>query len=265
MPSFLTGYVILLILVLVRTSGILLFAPVFGTNETPPTVRALLALAVSVLIAPVQSLARVPLPTSLVDLALMLVGETMIGLILGLGIMILFSAFQLTGQMIGQLSGMSLGDVYNPSFNDSVPLLSNFLYLTTLAAYMLIGGHRLLMGGLLDTFQAIPPGMAVMPESSEMLLVNLFTGSFELGIRAAAPASVALLLATIVLGLVSRSLPQLNILALGFGFNAIVTFGVLSITVGSACWLLQERLEPTIDMLLETIVATPSAAPANLP
>jgi flagellar biosynthetic protein FliR len=263
MPPFVTSYLILLILVLVRTSGIMLFAPVFGTSETPPTVKALLALAISVLIVPVQSVANVPLPTTLIDLAAMLVGETMIGLTLGLGIMILFSAFQLTGQMIGQLSGMSLGDVYNPSFNDSMPLLSNFLYLTTLAAYMLIGGHRLLMAGLLDSFQAIPPGMAVMPEGGERLLVNLFTESFELGIRAAAPASVALLLATIVLGLVSRSLPQLNILALGFGFNAIVTFSVLSITVGSACWLLQERLEPTIDLLLETLVPTASPHPAN--
>lgn len=259
MPSFVTGYLILLILVLVRTSGIMLFAPVFGTNETPPTFRALLALTISVLVVPVQAVAKVPLPTSLIDLGVMLVGETMIGLTLGLGIMILFSAFQLTGQMIGQLSGMSLGDVYNPSFNDSVPLLSNFLYLTTLAAYMLIGGHRLLMGGLLDSFQAIPPGMAVLPEGSERLVVNLFTESFELGIRAAAPASVALLLATVVLGLVSRSLPQLNILALGFGFNAIVTFSVLSITIGGACWLLQERLEPTIDLLLETLV--PSSTP----
>jgi len=74
---------------------------------------------------------------------------------------------------------------------------------------------------------------------------------------------VALLLATIVLGLVSRSLPQLNILALGFGFNAIVTFGVLSITVGGACWLLQERLEPTIDLLLETLAPTPPPQSPN--
>lgn len=263
MPAVATSYLILLVLVLVRVSGIMLFAPVFGTSEVPPTIRALMALAISVLIVPVQAVSRVPLPTSIVDLALMLAAETMIGLTLGLGIMILFSAFQLTGQMIGQLSGMSLGDVYNPSFNDSVPLLSNFLYLTTLAAYMLIGGHRLLMAGLLDSFQAIPPGTAVMPEGTERLLVNLFTESFELGVRAAAPATVALLLATVVLGLVSRSLPQLNILALGFGFNGLVTFGVLSITVGGACWLLQERLEPTVDMLLETLLPITSPQPSR--
>lgn len=263
MPSFAAPYVILLMLVLVRTSGIMLFAPVFGTSEVPPTIRALLAFAISLLVVPVQSVSHVPLPTSLVDLGLMLAAETMIGLTLGLGIMILFSAFQLTGQMIGQLSGMSLGDVYNPSFNDSMPLLSNFLYQTTLAAYMLIGGHRLLMVGLLDTFQAIPPGTAVMPEGTERLLVNLFTESFELGVRAAAPATVALLLATVVLGLVSRSLPQLNILALGFGFNAIVTFSVLSITVGGSCWLLQERLEPTIDVILEAIVPAGTPAPSQ--
>ncbi|MGC3966701.1 MAG: flagellar biosynthetic protein FliR [Pirellulales bacterium] len=250
--EFGSSQLLLLVLVLVRTGGIMLVAPVFGTNEVPPTIRALLAFTLALLMMPVQASAA-PVPRNLIDFGLMVTAETLIGLTLGLGVMVFFSAFQLTGQVIGQLSGMSLGDVFNPGFNDNMPLFSHLLYLVTLAAYMLIGGHRLLLGGLLETFQTLPPGSAIVAPETERLFANLMTESFELGLRAAAPATVALLLATLVLGMVSRALPQLNVLALGFGFNALVTFGILSITFGGACWLLQDRLAGVVEAILETL------------
>ncbi|MBL9084600.1 MAG: flagellar biosynthetic protein FliR, partial [Planctomycetales bacterium] len=141
--DFGSAQLMLLVLVFVRTGGIMLVAPVFGTNEVPPTVRALLAFTLALLMLPVTSGASFVAPRNLIDFGLMVMAETLIGLTLGLGVMVLFSAFQLTGQMIGQLSGMSLGDVFNPGFNDNMPLFSHLLYLVTLAAYMLIGGHRL--------------------------------------------------------------------------------------------------------------------------
>ena len=248
-----TSQLVLLTLVVTRTSGIMLVAPVFGTNEVPPTVRALLAFTLALLMMPAQVAGGTPSPQNLLDFSLMLTAETLIGLTLGLGVMVFFSAFQLMGQVIGQLSGMSLGDVFNPGTNDNMPIFSQLLYLVTLAAYMLIGGHRLLLGGMLDTFQTIPPGTAVVAAGTERLFVNLLTESFELGLRPAAPATVALLLATLVLGMVSRALPQLNVLALGFGFNALVTFSVLSISFAGACWILQDRLGGAIEAILDTL------------
>jgi flagellar biosynthetic protein FliR len=64
---------------------------------------------------------------------------------------------------------------------------------------------------------------------------------------------VALLLATVVLGLVSRTLPQLNILALGFGLNAVVTFMVLAISVGTIAWLFQEQFEPAVETIIDAL------------
>lgn len=260
--DFGSGYVLLLTLVLVRISGIVLVAPIFGTNEIPPTVRAFLAAALTLLITPTISAAPPAMPRSLVDFSMICAGELLIGLLLGLGITVFFSAFQLAGAMIGQLSGMSLGDVFNPALDESVPLFSHLLHLVTTAVYVLIGGHRMLLGGLLDSFTALPPGTALVPTGIETLLVNLLTEAFGLGLRTAAPATAALLLATIVLGLVSRSLPQLNVLALGFGLNAMVTFSVLTISLGGAAWLVQDRLEPTFESVVEAVF-TPSTTPPS--
>jgi flagellar biosynthetic protein FliR len=259
--DFGSGYVLLFTLVLVRVSGIVLVAPIFGTNEIPSQIRALLVVALTLLITPTISTPPPSMPRSLVDFGLICTGELLVGLLLGLGITVFFTAFQVAGSMIGQLSGMSLGDVFNPALDESVPLFSHLLHLLTTAVYVLIGGHRLLLGGLLDTFVALPPGSALVPVGIEQLLVDLLSEAFGLGLRAAAPAASALLLATIVLGLISRSLPQLNVLALGFGLNAMVTFSVLSVSLAGAAWLVQDRLEPTFTGLMEAVVHPSAAEP----
>jgi flagellar biosynthetic protein FliR len=253
--DFGSGYVLLLMLVLTRISGIVLIAPIFGTNEVPTTFRAFLAFTLALLVAPTLTGRMPTMPHSLIDFGIAIAAEVLLGVVLGLGVTILFAAFQLTGTIIGQLSGMSLGDVFNPGLDENVPLFSQLLYLVALAVYAIIGGHRLLMAGLLETFTVLPPGLATISPDLHTLLADLLTESFVLGLRTAAPAIVSLLLATIVLGLISRSVPQLNIFALGFGVNALVTFAVLSISFGGAVWLMQERLEPVVDAVVTTLLA----------
>ena len=69
----------------------------------------------------------------------------------------------------------------------------------------------------------------------------------------AAPAMVALLLATLILGLVSRTLPQLNVMALGFGLNALVTLAAIGVSLGGAAWVFQDQLEPMLHTVLNAL------------
>lgn len=246
-------------MVLVRTSGLMLATPVFGTSEVPVQVRALLALALALLIAPAQlAAASLQAPATLPALLVLVAGELLVGLALGLAITILVSGVQLAGQIIGQTSGLALADVFNPTLDTSIPLFSQFLHMLALAIYLLIGGHRLLMGGLLETFAAIPPGHATAAVDLASICTSLLTESFSLGLRVAAPATLALLLATLVMGLVTRTLPQLNILVFGFGLNVLATFGVLALSLGSLAWVLQDQFEPAVSAMLDALaVAAP--------
>ncbi len=127
--------------------------------------------------------------------------------------------------------------------------------LISLSIFVCIGGHRLVMAGLLDTFQTIPPGSGVFSQSIADAFVTLLTQSFSLGIRAAAPATIALLLGTLVLGLISRTVPQLNVLILGFGLNSLLIFGALALTLGGVAWTFQEQIEPALELLLNALNA----------
>ena len=84
-------------------------------------------------------------------------------------------------------------------------------------------------------------------------LLVLITQSFHVAIRAAAPVVTAVLLATLVLGLVSRTLPQLNVMVVGFGVNAMVLFGVMFLSLGAAILVFQDQIVPTLHLLFQTL------------
>ena len=238
-------------LVLTRIGGLVATAPVYGTADTPAQVRALLAAALAMLITPSQLAATVTYPYALLDYLVVIGGELVIGAALGLGITILFSGTHLAGMLIARTAGLALGETYDPSTAEELPDFSRLLFWISTAVFVTLGGHRMVMAGLLDTFAAIPPGQASHPPGIAQALVVLVTQSLSLGMRAAAPAVTALLLGTLVMGLISRTLPQLNAMALGFGLNSLLTFGVLAFSLGAALWVFQEQLQPAMETLLD--------------
>ena len=217
METWLFGPLIVFALVSARVSGLVMTAPLLMSAEVPLQVRAFLTITMALLLTPGSARRAACVPARLVGLAVLIASELMLGMILGLGVMIVLSGVQITGQIISQLSGMSLADVFNPGFDSEVPLLSHLMYLVTMSAFLLIGGHRLLIGALVHTFETVPLGNARLPPGLADMLATLLGESFSLGIRAAAPVMVALLLATVLLGLISRTIPQINVLVVGFG------------------------------------------------
>lgn len=246
---------VVFVLVLSRIGGLVSIAPIFGSRAIPMRIRAFLAASLAFLITPLHWGQAIEVPQSLLGMALLVAQDFGMGLVLGLGVLIVLSGLQISGQMLGQMSGMQLADIVDPSLGNSVPVFSQLLDLVTLAVFVIIGGHRLMLGALLETFQWAPPGDVQLPPGIVAALTELITQSFVLGVRAAAPGVVALLLAVLVMGLISRTLPQLNVLAVGFSLNALIMLAVLSISLGAAAWLFQEQLDPTLMLLVRTLAS----------
>ncbi len=242
-------------LVLARVSGVIMTVPIFGSRQVPIPARALLTVAMALLITPTQIGALRQRPQTIVDYALAGTGELLIGVVLGLGVVILLAGVQLAGQLISQLSGMALADVFQPGLDTSMPVISQLLVQVALAVFVLAGGHRLVMAGLLDTFGSVPLGVGLTGGSVVAGLLALLAESFELGVRAAAPAVTALLLATLLMGLVSRTMPQINILVVGFGANVMVTLAVVLFSLAAVAWTFNDAIGPALDELKTSLAA----------
>lgn len=240
-------------LVLGRVGALVMTAPIFGSHAIPLVGRALITVIISLLVTPLLAQNSVADMTKLLVFSKLLLSEVLIGLLLGFGITILLSGIQLTGQIISQLGGTALADVFDPNVDENVSVFSQFFYFLTLAMFVLLDGHRVTMDALLDTFTHLPPGKASLGASYVDALTTLLVQSFALGIRAAAPAMTALLLATLVLGLIGRTLPQINILAVGFSVNALLSLGCLFASIGLVAWAFPQQTSTALDLLTNTL------------
>lgn len=242
------------VLVLTRISGVIMTAPIFGSRSVPIQIRAFLAIGLSLIVTPLQDSSLMAEPASLLNLLWMLGREAMLGLALGLAVMILFTGLQLTGQIMGQMSGMSLADVFDPSSGTSVPVFAQLLDVVTLSVFVAIGGHRQVLDALLDTFRARPPGGDDFPINVVPTLTMVLGESFLIGFRAAAPVMVALLMSVLILGLISRTLPQLNVIAVGFSVNSLIMLAVFSVSLGVIVEVLHVRVESMIEVIHNALV-----------
>ena len=256
MSAILTLYAnqfLIFVLVFSRVSGLVMTAPIFGSRSIPVRIRAFIALALALLITPVYWDTPLEEPGNLLNLLVYVGQEVVLGMTLGLGILILFMGLQVAGQIVAQMSALSLADLFDPNFDGNVSVFSHLFEVIALAVFLIIGGHRQVLEALLETFRTIPPGDATYAPGLTSALVEVVTQSFLLGVRAASPAIVSLLMSILVLGIVSRTLPQLNILAVGFSVNTIVLMGTLGLSLGAMVWTFREHLDPTVQMLVRVL------------
>jgi flagellar biosynthetic protein FliR len=233
------------VLVLFRLSGLWLSAPIFANSMIPIRVRAGFVLVVGLLIFPQV---RLQAPAEL-DLAAALVGgvgEIMIGMTIGLGIAMLVTGIETAGLVMGQQSALTLGEVINPTLEEQSSLIAQIYGMSFLTLFLLVGGHRATLAALIDTFDAIPLLTFGHSESVLTLVLDTLAASFLLGIRLAGPVLLTLFLIETALAILSRTIPQLNVLTVGFTLRVWIVHALLAV-IWCSC------LDPMLDGLWDTL------------
>jgi flagellar biosynthetic protein FliR len=242
---------LLVVLVLTRLSTLLMSLPAIGVG-VPVKIRALLALTLTLLTVPTVAAidpTYSPQAAHLIDLSIMIAREALVGLLIGATIQILITGVQTAGEIMSGTGGLQLGDAIDPSTRSTMPTLAQLVGLLVVATLITIGGHRFILSSLIDSFIALPAGDVSFHKPMMDLLVTQLTSSLSTGIRVAGPVIAAMLLSNLITGLISRTLPQLNVLAIGLSLNAIALLAVVTLTIGSASYLFRDDFAVTLDRL----------------
>jgi len=214
--DFILPHVTPFALVLARISGIFLFAPALGSPIIPAQVKALLVIALSLVVYPSVAATAPEGPIDLIALAPMMLGETLIGLAIGLVVAIPVMSVQMGGLLIGQQMGLGLGTVYNPAIDADGDVVGQVLFYLALAIFMAIGGLELMHSAVLRTFDHVPLGAFAVGQAPLELLTGVVASGYALAIRVAAPVLCIIMLETISTGVLMKTVPQLNVLTFGF-------------------------------------------------
>lgn len=255
LAQWLIDHLVVSVLVLTRLSTLLMVMPAVGVG-VPRRVRAMLALMLTVMLVPgvVDQTDPDSLPAinHLVDLAVAIAREGLIGMLIGATVQLIVTGLQLGGEAITGTGGMQLGDAVDPTTQSAMPTMARLVGLLVTAILLCIGGHRLLLQLLMDSFQRLPAGRVQFDQSMMDLIVTQFSSGMSAGVRIAAPVVAALLLSNLITGLISRTLPQINVLAIGLSINALAVLGVTAMVIGSVGYVFQSELELAVARLRET-------------
>jgi flagellar biosynthesis protein FliR len=204
------------LLAFVRFSGLLVAAPVLGSNNIPARVKAGLAAMSALLITPVIPALTETLPSEPIIFATYAVGELMIGLILGFVMTIVFAAIQVGGQIMDMQTGFGLINVFNPALETQVPIFGFFFFLLAVLYLLVIDGHHEMIRALAYSFRHIPLGGFTVNPAMLRDISTMGSAMFYDGLIIAAPVAAAMMLSYATMGLMSRVVPQIHLFVVGF-------------------------------------------------
>lgn len=210
-----------LMLVFMRVLGLMLFAPIFSAQALPLSFRFYLVIAITFVMAPAVTQARIE-PANVLEMGISMVGELSIGMLLGTLVHFIFAALQLAGQTSGTQLGLALANVVNPQFDDQASTTAVVYATIASLIFFTTGLDREMFRALLDTFNRVPLGQVFIDRSVLDAVRQVFGQSMILAVRVAAPVTAALLLAEIAMGFVGRTVPQLNVLSVGFSLRIVL-------------------------------------------
>ncbi|MCH7808695.1 MAG: flagellar biosynthetic protein FliR [Planctomycetes bacterium] len=212
-------------LVLFRLTGLMLTAPLFASSVIPVRIRVALTVTVAAMIFPLVA-PSAPTNVTLLMVAVGGVAELMIGATIGLALAVLFLGTEVGGMLVGQQGGLALGQVFDPTQNRQTTVVAQIYTIVWTLIFLIIGGHRATMAALLDTYEVIPLLTFRFDESYMLMLVEMLTAAFVMAIRLAGPVLIALFMLGTAMGFLSRTMPQFNILTIGFALRGMVAIGV---------------------------------------
>ncbi|HUL63240.1 MAG TPA: flagellar biosynthetic protein FliR [Burkholderiaceae bacterium] len=200
---------------LVRVLALFTAAPLLSHRAIPLRVKVALGVAITVVLVP-----NVPTPTlsevlSAAGLAL-LIQNILVGTVIGFTVRIVFAAFELAGELIGLQMGLSFAGFFNPGSGSTENAVASFMSLLALLCFLAIDGHLMLVHALAESFRIFPLTDAAQVPLDFNRLVHLATEMFAIALSLALPFIAVLLLINIVLGVLARVAPQLNVFAVGF-------------------------------------------------
>jgi flagellar biosynthetic protein FliR len=245
----------LYLLIFARIAGFFLTAIPFSATYIPNQVKVWLAVMVAFLVFMVNLKAPVQIPDTIAGYVLQILGEALIGCILGFITQIVFAAFQLAGQLLDMQIGFGMVNVLDPQSGIQVPLFGNFLYLLALLCFFAVNGHHVLLSCIVQSYKILPVGGEAHFSGNFYNYIFGITGDmFAIAFKLAFPILGALLVSELVLGIIARTVPQMNIFMISMPLNIGLGLGLVMVIIPVFIWAFEMQFNQLYQYLSNTLM-----------
>jgi len=218
-------------LVAFRIAGMFIATPMLSSTMIPLRLKPFLVLALAAAIYPLTPAWAVPDSLTIISVVPMVVGEALIGFVIGLLASLPLIAAETCGIIVGQQMGFGLAKVYNPEYDAETDVLGQALFFVVFGAFLAMGGLESVFRSLVSTFERIGPGGIGISQAPVETLVAVATSGLELAMRMSLPVVAAILLLVVVFAVISKTMPAINIMSVGFTVKVLAGLAVLTVAL----------------------------------
>ncbi len=233
-----------------RVIGFVSAIPVFFSNQSPAQIRAGLAAMLSLLLFPLLqpfvNLGDFSAPAFL----FLIINETLLGVMLGLIVRLIFTSVEFGGTVIGYQMGFAAANIFDPQNQRQTALLSQFQNVFTILLFLSLDIHHYFIRVAVQSYTLLPPGNLNFSGEAVPFLIELSSRMFMLGAQFSAPVLVVLLLSGLILGILARTFPQLNVFLLSFPLNIFIAFSVMGLTLSLIKILISREFDVLPDRMM---------------
>lgn len=229
------------ILIFARINGIFVTAPFFGSRNISAKLRIGLSLLLTILILP--SVLKLNIVSNYQEANLLyfslVVGEFLVGLIIGFVANIFFSVAQMAGQVLDMQIGFGMVNVLDPQSGQQMPVIGNFLNILAVLVFLTTNAHHFLLISLNDSFSVISLGAPNFQAGILAFALEVFKKTFVIAFKFCLPIATVILLTDIALGMLSKTMPQMNIFIVGMPAKIILGIFMLSAILPTYIYVLK--------------------------
>lgn len=226
-----------------RVAGFIGAIPVLIGNQTPAQVKVAFAFMTSLVLFPVMEPEMVLTALESINFLLLLLAEVLLGGMIGLVARMIFTAVEYGGTVIGYQMGFAAANLFDPQNERQLPLISQFQNVFAILIFLAVDGHHVFFQVAAESYSLLPPGVFNISGEAIPYLMKLSSRIFFLGIQFSAPILAVLLLSGLILGILARVFPQLNVFLLSFPLNIGLSFTVIGLTLPLVTILLRREFD----------------------
>ncbi|MDP4087918.1 MAG: fused FliR family export protein/FlhB family type III secretion system protein [Bacillota bacterium] len=226
-----TVYFLAILMIFLRMLTFCAAVPIFFPKGTPNVMKIFIAAILAIAIAPAVSTGTLTSVNNNIQLLFVAVNEIITGLVLGYITNFCFDVIRLAGQMMDIQMGLSMISMFDPNSNSNSTLIDRLLYWVSFIVFLLVDGHHVLITSLIQSFTNVGLGKSILSIGSLSIIMNTVINYFAIGLKIAIPIVLIILITDITLGLISRTVPQLNVMIFGLPIKILVGLTIFSLAL----------------------------------
>jgi len=240
-------YMVGFILLFFRFAALFLAAPIFSHKNIPMNIKAALAFFFTVVFY--SSMPPLQIEITLPTIVLAILSEFMFGLAIGIVLLLAYNVITFAGGQISFMMGFSMASAIDPQTGVSMPIISQFLSLMGLMILVAIDLHHWLLLFIDRSLSSVPLGGFIMSEDLFTYIVHAGSNMFMVGFMIAFPIIALAWLADIIFGMLMKTMPQFNLLVIGFPIKIMVAFVVLISVLSATMLILKGQMQEAFNAL----------------